>query len=281
LGVLLYWGRMAEGSEEEERFIVPARFNERFFAYLIDLAPFALGYLASVNYLLDTVKLPPLAAVGGFIGAYVLYHTVGVLAGGTVGKRLLGLRVVTTGAEGVGPVRAFIRAVGQVLGTPLMNWGFVLALFHPENRAFHDVLSGTVVIETRESSPAGAAVKFLLAALTLCGLYIMTFWVHVLRPTPKDLAAIEDAKKGLMIMAQIQESWRAGHDAYADKIEDLAEASGDPDQFAFAVRDLFHHESGINLEAGNRRYRIEGSAKDRFRTRLLLIGPPPEVRKAK
>lgn len=270
----------SEAVEEREVLLVPARFNERFIAYIVDLAPFALGYLAAETSLLPLAGGSRATLALAFVAAYVVYHFVGNLTGATVGKRLMGLRVVAKDGEPLGAARCLLRALGHVAGTPLANWGFVLALLHPEGRAFHDLLSGSVVLETRRRTPAQAALLFALAALMFCGLYASMFWVNVYRPTPKDLAAVADAEKGLMIMAQIQESWKKEHGSYAEEIEQLSQASGDPDKFAFAMRDLFDHTQGFRIEAGNRGYRIEGSAKDRFRSKLLLEGPPPRVRPA-
>lgn len=264
---------------EQQIVVVPARFNERFIAYFLDTAPFALGYSGVVYFALDKLGGPAMARplALGFVAAYVLYHFVGNLTGGTIGKRLMGLRVLRRDGQKLGVVGSLVRALGSCVSTPLANWGYLVALVHPENRAFHDLISGSVVIEPRRAPPAQAALMFLTAALMLCGLYFLMFWVNLYKPRPQDLEAMEDAKKGLMIMADIEESWRKDHGAYTDKLEDLAAASGDAVKFHQAMGELFDAKSGFKLLAGNRGYKIEGGAKDAWHKRFILSGPPPRV----
>src|SRR5579883_2531311 len=77
----------------------PARFNDRFIAYVIDVLPFALGYVATM-WLKSTGRLPAPAAWGRpqalllWAGAAFLYQFVANLSGAQIGKRLMGLRVV-------------------------------------------------------------------------------------------------------------------------------------------------------------------------------------------
>ena len=66
--------------------------------------------------------------------------------GGTPGKRLLGLRVVT--ADGI-PI-SFLRATARFLVKPLSNFlliGYIMAGFDKEKRALHDMICGTRVIK--------------------------------------------------------------------------------------------------------------------------------------
>lgn len=269
---------------QQETYLIPARFNERFLAYFIDAAPLGAGYAATTYYALDRFGGPRMKLPVGlaFLGVYLVYQFVGNLTGGTIGKRLMGLRVVRKDGQPLGVGRSLVRAFGHILSTPLCNFGFVLALFHPENRALHDLLAGSLVIEPRRKPAANAAVSFLLAAALLSGLYYAIFWVNLYRPRPSDIQAVEDAKKGLSIMAEIEEAWRKDHNGvYTDQLSDLAQASGDPVKFRQAMSELFDYKRGFRLQAGNRGYRIEGTAKDLWRTRLIVDGPPPRVRQVK
>jgi hypothetical protein len=189
----------------------------------------------------------------------------------------MGLRVVRKDGQPLGVVRSFIRAIGSVISTPLATWGYLVSLVHPENRAMHDLLAGSVVIEPRRAPPAQAALMFLTAALMLCGLYFLMFWVNLYKPRPEDLEAIARAKQGLVIMADIEESYHKDHSVYADSMDQLAAASGDAVKFQQAMNELFYTRLGFKLQAGNRRYKIEGSAQDAWHTRLLMTGPPVSV----
>lgn len=254
--------------------LVPARFNDRFIAYFLDVAPLAAGYCLTMAYGLDQLGGPrkARAVAWAWIGLYLFCQFLGNLSGGTIGKRLMGLRVVRRDGRALGFFRSLVRALGHLLSTPLFNFGFVLALAHPESRALHDLLAGSVVIEPRRKQPAEAAILFLAAALTLGGLYGTMLYLNLYRPTPHDLAAVEKAREGLVILARIEEAFKQDRGAYTDKLADLSAVSGDPVQFQQAMNELFD-PNRFKLQAGNRGYRIEAAARDRRRTRVALAGP--------
>src|SRR5579885_2289726 len=128
----------------------PGRFSDRFVAYLLDTVPFAAGAVGTIwawgGLLQRPVTDRAMEADGlAWLALALLWQFAGNLAGGTPGKRALGLAIVTAdgGRPGVG--RAVVRTAGWVLSTPLANFGFWLALFHPKTRTLHDLLSGTYV----------------------------------------------------------------------------------------------------------------------------------------
>lgn len=262
--------------------VKPAAFNHRFIAYVIDFAPFAAAFLALVA---AAAKSPPLAdQLGGsrlpllFLGAYILYQTVGNMLGGTPGKRMMGLYVVRRAdGEKPGPGRALARALAHLFSYPFFNLGFGVALVHPETRALHDLLAGTVVVEPQQKSGAESKLLFAGAIALLVALEgaIYAHWVRP--PTAADMAAVGKAADALHVMAQIQEEYKARHQSYTGDLGALADASGDPKQFRAALGDLFVGES-FRVQAGNKAYTITASARDRRRTRLRLDGPPPAVR---
>lgn len=254
----------------------PARFSDRFLAYLLDAVPFAIGAVGTIWVWGGPLRRPfddqSLAAIGAaWTGLAVLWQFVWNLSGGTPGKKFFGLRVVTAEGESPGFLRSLVRAVGWLLSTPLANFGFLLALVHPRNRTLHDLLAGTYVIEVGASPRAGAA-TFLVAAVAVAGLGVLNFGTAYLRPTPKDMAAIARAHEGLEVIASIQEAYKQKNGVYADSIEGLAEASGDAEVFRKAMLDVFAPTPFI-LEAGNRGWRVTAAAKDRRATRVRRSGP--------
>jgi len=263
-----------EAFDDENVVLVPARFNERLIAYLLDGAPFMAGYILMSLYALPMLggarAARPLAA--GWMAAYVVYHFLGNMAGATPGKRIMGLRVVGRDGERLGAPRSLVRAVGHLLSTPLANAGFLLALVHPESRAFHDLLAGSLVVEPEGKHPAEATLLFAAAALTLGVLCAAILYLHLGLPTTSDREAIAKAREGLGILAQIEEVYRQDHSYYTDSLPELAQASGDPNQFRDAMLQLFDpHE--FKIMASRDRYHISGVALDRRRTRVALEGP--------
>lgn len=254
-----------------------ARFSDRFVAYLLDTVPFALGAVLSayvwggpLGRPLSPESLSRISAA--WITLAVFYQFAANAAGGGVGKRLMGLRVLAQDGGKVGAARALARAVVWLLGTPLCNFGFLVALLRSDTRALHDLLAGTVVVEAYPKGRGEGALLFLAGALGALALLGGNVWLTMSRPTPSDLLALERAHEGLGVLARIEEAHKSRHGAYTNDLSALAEASGDAGRFAAALKDLFEPGS-LRIEAGNVGYRLAAKAKDRRRTRVSLKGP--------
>ncbi len=76
----------------------------------------------------------------------IYYVGMWTLAGATVGKWILGLRVVR--ADGYPPtfLRSLIRFIGYFLSAIVFFLGFLWVLVDEEHRAWHDDLAGTWVV---------------------------------------------------------------------------------------------------------------------------------------
>jgi uncharacterized RDD family membrane protein YckC len=246
---------------------------------LIDTFPFGIGYYASLILLVVRWHVLPgtprvfHAAMLVWLAAYVLYHAVGNAIGCTVGKRLLGLRVVGLDGNRLGIGKAFIRALGLLLiSTPLFNLGCLWAFVNPQSRAWHDLLASSQVIESEPQSPAQSSVRALLAFLAFGAMLALIGWFYFFRQTPWDAAAIEKARNGLKVLAQIEEQYKAKNGTYTNRLADLAAASGDVDQFRQAMREIFDPDQ-FRIRAGKDRYVLGARAKDRRKTVVILAGP--------
>jgi uncharacterized RDD family membrane protein YckC len=83
----------------------------------------------------------------------LVYHLLCWGQGGqTLGKMLMGIRVVGREGEEIGYRRAFVRWVGYLLALLPLGAGFLMITFHPRRRGLHDLLAGTCVIQV---SPRG------------------------------------------------------------------------------------------------------------------------------
>lgn len=254
-----------------------ARFSDRFVAYLLDAVPFAAGAAGTLWALLGPLGKAPtpelLALVGAsWVTAVFAYQLAGNLKGATLGKRLLGLRVVSRDGSPPDFLHCLIRAAVWLVGTTAGSFGFLVALFNRENRTLHDFASGTVVVESYRKSPAEGAALFLVGALSVIGLFGFQIYSGWARPTARDRAAVAKADRGLAVIAQVQEAYKEKHGTYAGSIDQLAEASGDPAEFRTAMAALFRAEP-FKMEAGNRRWRIRAVALDRQGTPVVREGP--------
>ncbi|MEK7233829.1 MAG: RDD family protein [Elusimicrobiota bacterium] len=254
-----------------------ARFSDRFVAYLLDTLPFGVGAAATVWVLLGPLAKAPTAELLALVGAswvtlVFAYQFVGNLNGGTLGKRLLGLRVVARDGGSLGFMRSLIRAAVWLIGSTAGSFGFLVALFNRENRTLHDYASGAVVVEAYRKSAAEGAALFLAGAFGAVGLFGFQIYSGWAKPTPLDRAAVAKANAGLSVIAQVEEAYKAKHGTYATSMDHLAEASGNPVEFRAAMAALFMPEP-FKMEAGNRGWRIHALARDRRHTPVVREGP--------
>lgn len=267
----------ASAAADAELELRPAKINDRFIAYALDALPFAGGYLLSILIAvtkLHSVYSGPLALRAGALwaGVYIFYQFAGNASGATVGKRLMGIRVVRRDGAPLGWGRAWVRALAYLLSTPLCNAGFLVALFHPESRALHDLISGSLVIEPKPKNSAESAVLFAAAMGLVAAMFGGAITATLNLPTRSDLLAIEKARDGLVVLARIEEAYKAKTGTYTSSLAELAAASGDMEKFRSAMGEIFEPNL-FQLEAGNRRYRISAAAQDRKKTRVAVEGP--------
>jgi len=86
-------------------------------------------------------------ALGLLLGMSALYQVyLGGILGQTLGKRLLGLRVISSQGRAPGPLVACMRFVAMALSLAIAGLGFLWCIFDRERRALHDHMSGTYVI---------------------------------------------------------------------------------------------------------------------------------------
>lgn len=101
---------------------------------LLDLAAREQGIVLSLS-----------AAVAIALAAYAtLAH---LLAGATLGKWLLGLRVVGPDGARPSPARSAARSALAIVSAALLGLGFLLALFTRSGRALHDLVARTWVVK--------------------------------------------------------------------------------------------------------------------------------------
>ena len=135
--------------------LVCAGFVSRLAAGLIDVVVLA-AVIGVVNWLLITVEdlarpwsrtdlNEQLLAATPFlvVGYFVVFWR---LTGQTVGKWLLGLRVVSIDGGPITIVRAIVRVAGYILSAVPLYAGYFLILADPHRRALHDRISRTAVV---------------------------------------------------------------------------------------------------------------------------------------
>jgi uncharacterized RDD family membrane protein YckC len=128
----------------------------RFLSYLIDTAVISTSFALTVaitTYLLDLfIKADVEPNAGGFwwallvsLFALVYMWSAVALTGRTVGKAVLGVRVVTAQGARVGVVAALVRALVYPLSF-ILGLGLIGVVVGRRRRALHDVAAETIVV---------------------------------------------------------------------------------------------------------------------------------------
>jgi uncharacterized RDD family membrane protein YckC len=68
------------------------------------------------------------------------------LTGRSLGKALMGLRIVSVDGSEFGFARSLVRFAGYWLSALPFGLGFLASLFDGRRRTFHDRLAGTLVV---------------------------------------------------------------------------------------------------------------------------------------
>lgn len=137
--------------------LAPAGLRRRGIALAIDLVIAAILWTIGTQLAVSFAKLAPrLDLVAQALGRswqlvvpaayFVLGHGT---AGQTLGKRLLGVRVVDESGEPIGYLRALGRGLATIVAAIPLGLGLAAAWLRRDRRGLHDLLAGTRVIRTR------------------------------------------------------------------------------------------------------------------------------------
>jgi uncharacterized RDD family membrane protein YckC len=80
------------------------------------------------------------------LGAAYFVYMEGGASGQTIGKRVMGIRVMDqhTG-DPIGYVRAFVRYIGRIVSAVFIYIGYLWMLWDPEKQCWHDKFASDVV----------------------------------------------------------------------------------------------------------------------------------------
>jgi uncharacterized RDD family membrane protein YckC len=92
-------------------------------------------------------QLTDFATRAGLLCVVLLYLPISwAVTGRSLGKALMGLRIVRVDGSAFGFVRSLVRFAGYWLSALPFGLGFLASLFDGRRRTFHDRLAGTVVV---------------------------------------------------------------------------------------------------------------------------------------
>jgi uncharacterized RDD family membrane protein YckC/DNA-binding HxlR family transcriptional regulator len=152
------WAEVSDIQRRESQLPL-ASFKRRVFAFLIDFA-IILAITVTIIFLPQVLSLSPATFLNGGISV-VLFTTIGLLwlystllegfNGQTIGKRVIGLKVVRTDGKKMSYDHAAIRNFGKIL--PLLPFDLLIGwrLKNPTFKRYFDKFAGTTVIDLRSS----------------------------------------------------------------------------------------------------------------------------------
>lgn len=253
-----------------------AAFSERTVAFSIDAALFLAGWILTLKALDSSVPVTvhPKGAAAALLwgGLFVAYQAVFSSEGRvSLGKRLLGLRVVGHDGEPASLAHGIGRSLGYLV-SQFFTAGFLWALIDPDGRALHDLPFATLVVSDRPlHGGRRLALRFAAGAL-IAGFAGFYGWENVWAPRYERLMTVAYARDGLREYAVLQRTYKLQHGRYADNIFALATVSMDPRGFLQDAAALYDR-GAVGITADKDRFSIAARANDVDKTLVAISGP--------
>jgi uncharacterized RDD family membrane protein YckC len=161
----LYVQQLREGVNPMSRSLTLASWGARFGAKLLDniivficialLAGVYFGILFAAGLLETDSKDPPALAILGVLIFYglallgpIIYNAVSVAKSGTtIGKKVVGIRVVNADGSPVSTGKSWGRAFATLINDLVCALLYLMPLFDEQKRALHDMICDTRVVE--------------------------------------------------------------------------------------------------------------------------------------
>lgn len=143
-----------EPPPERIRRVVYVGFASRFIGYIIDwlflmLTSMVVGLSIGIIANLENLEILNVVSLALSLISPFFYIAFWAFAGATPGKILLGMRIVGPdgGTNGIGILRAILRLIGYMVSSLFFYLGFIWIILDNENRAWHDIIAGTHVVQ--------------------------------------------------------------------------------------------------------------------------------------
>ena len=128
--------------------VAAAGFWLRTIAWGIDIAVVAIGALMFGNWL--NVASHGLVGLSVFWPGAFLYFTVCNKLGASIGKSIMGLRVISVDGRPIDWIRGTLRSVFWLVGLASLGLGLLWIAWDEKRQGWHDKVSGTMVVKRSE-----------------------------------------------------------------------------------------------------------------------------------
>lgn len=201
---------------------------------------------------------------------FILYETIFSCGDRTtLGKALVGIGVMRSDLSGPLPwYRAFLRAIGYYISAVLFFCGFLWAFVDNKNRALHDFISGSAVVEVRQRSATEKLLVRGLGGVILAAFLAIFYFQYFGGKSWMQKYKVNQAEKMLRNVAVLEEGHYRNYGYYTNDLLRLALLSGDPVQFQ---RDLQRHlqPKGFYIGVKGDSYKITAYATDNKNTQVV------------
>lgn len=253
-----------------------AEFSERALAFAADYAAFALGWAATLKVLAPGTPL--MQNENGSVVAllwtalFVVYQAFLSCEGRvTLGKKLVGLRVVRGDDEPLDLSHGLVRAVAY-LPSSFMSLGFLWALLDPNGRSWHDLAAGSRVAALRPLGHGRRTFSRLATGMMIAGFAALWGWRNIWEPRYLKLMTVADANVGLHEVRALEETYHLRHGKYATDLISLAAVSVDPRGFLRDTAALYDLKT-FRFAATKDGYEVAARANDVDHTLVAAVGP--------
>ncbi|MGB2578841.1 putative RDD family membrane protein YckC [Elusimicrobium simillimum] len=252
-----------------------APISERIVAFVLDIFPFYIVPLLTFLFLTNFTSYAFTSATLSllFLGPLALFFFYAAIfnSGGrvTLGKWLMGIKVVSAKEGNINIVKGIIRAVGYYAGFFFWFAGFALAAVTKRKRALHDFMAGSMVISTREKTEGESIVIMFLSAILLGAILSLSIFAAVKMPSPYSKQQVRVAEGQIAKLAYLQEVHKKQYGGYTSDIVRLGLISGDPVQFNRDMQRSLRRK-GFKMGATRDRYKITAVAKDSRQTKVTI-----------
>lgn len=253
-----------------------AGFDERALAFSIDYALFLGGYwLSLLAFFPGTPPSVNLRQPLWFTlwGALFLVYQAYCSSEGrrSLGKSLLGLRVVDINGEPLSLTQGIIRSLAY-LPSSVACLGFLWSLFGANGQCWHDLAVGSVVVREHPRAE-GHRMLVRAGALACIGLFAMAWmWHNVWAGRYHRVMMMAYSQAGFTELARMQTAYHDQKGHYADNLFSLATVAVDPQGFLENVASLYDLDAGFEIKADQKGYVILAAAKDGRRTPMRYAG---------
>ncbi|MGC8867565.1 MAG: RDD family protein [Elusimicrobiales bacterium] len=266
-------GNRLDIKNQQEEVYELAGFNERFLAYLIDTFPFVflnyftLSIAIKNNYVVYSNSLNIRWKIA-WLFLFILYETIFTSGGRrTVGKKILGIRVIHKNGGNLTVLGAFVRVVGYFISSLIINIGYLMALFNRNRRTLHDFIASSVVVRTSEKSAFIEGLILVVSWISLA--FLVGSWLNrtVLAITPSEQKQINEARRTLLKLAKLEEIHYRKYGFYTNDLKKLAELTGNIKAVRYELAKTLA-EGSLEIASDGKSFIIWAKAKNWRKTRV-------------